>query len=280
MIVKEKIDSRFQYQTVSCYVDPMQQTYYFPEVTLLITHYNRSTSLENLLKSYQRLNCRFGDIVVSDDCSAEKHIDYLKKLQSDFPFRLITTPKNKGLGNNINKGQDAVQTPYTLYVQEDFEPAPEFPDRLLESVDVLKERSDFDIIRFYAYQRYPYLKPFNTFFSEMYFPAWATNYNKLHYYSDHPHLRRSSFFKRFGRYIEGIKSDKTEYLMCVSFLQNKGKGLFYNDYQNLFYQKNSAEEPSTVSRTNLSTTTNPVLSFIRFFYRQVKFNYDIYIRQL
>ena len=258
----------------------MQQKYHFPEVTLLITHYNRSASLENLLRTYQRLTCQFGDIVVSDDCSADVHLNYLKKLQKEFPFRLITTPANKGLGNNINKGQDAVTTPYTLYVQEDFEPAPEFPARLAESVNTIKERPDLDIIRFYAYLRYPYLKPFNTYFSEMYFPAWATNYNKMHYYSDHPHLRRSSFFERFGRYVEGIKSDQTEYRMCVSFIQNKGKGLFYNDYQNLFYQKNSEAEPSTVSRQNWSTTTNPILSFVRFFYRQIKFNYDIYGKRL
>ena len=254
----------------------MKHNYYFPEVTLLITHYNRSYSLENLLKSYQRLKCQFGDIVVSDDCSAETHINYLKNLQKEFPFQLITTPKNKGLGNNINKGQDAVKTPYTLYVQEDFEPAPDFPERLTESINIIKERPDLDIIRFYAYQRYPYLKPFNDYFSEMYFPAWATNYNKLHYYSDHPHLRHSSFFDRFGRYVEGIKSDQTEYRMCVSFIKNKGKGLFYNDYKNLFFQKNSENEPSTVSRQSWSTSTNPILVVIRFFYRQLKFNFDIY----
>ncbi|UFH54477.1 glycosyltransferase [Spirosoma sp. KNUC1025] len=258
----------------------MEKTYDFPEITLLITHYNRSHSLENLLKNYQRLNCRFGDIVVSDDSSADVHLANLKKLQDRFPFRIITTPKNKGLGNNINKGQDAVTTPYTLYVQEDFEPAPEFPERLAESVNIMAERPDIDIVRYYAYLRYPYLKPFNDHFSEMYFPAWATNYNKLHYYSDHPHLRRSTFLNRFGRYVEGIKSDKTEYLMCVSFLQNKGKGLFYNDYRNLFHQKNSQEEPSTVSRKNWSTTGNPLIAFVRYFYRQMKFNYDIYLRKV
>lgn len=254
----------------------MKQNHHFPEVTLLITHYNRSNSLENLLKCYHRLNCQFGDIVVSDDCSAEIHINHLKNLQKEFPFRLITTSKNKGLGNNINKGQDAVTTPYTLYVQEDFEPSPEFPERFAESINIIKGHPDLDIIRFYAYQRYPYLKPFNSSFSEMYIPAWAVNYNKLHYYSDQPHLRRSSFFDRFGHYVEGIKSDKTEYKMCVSFIKNKGKGLFYNDYENLFFHKNSEEEPSTVSRLNRSTSTNPVIVLIRYFYRQIKFNFDIY----
>ena len=35
---------------------------------------------------------------------------------------------DSGLGNNINKGQDAVKTPLTLYVQEDFTPAAIFPE--------------------------------------------------------------------------------------------------------------------------------------------------------
>ncbi|GAB4025510.1 glycosyltransferase [Spirosoma koreense] len=258
----------------------MQQTYTFPEVTLLVTHYNRSTSLENLLLSFKRLNCTFGDIVVSDDGSQEKHIDYMKNLQTEYDFRLITTPKNKGLGNNINKGQDAVQTPYTLYIQEDFEPAPEFPGHFVEALDLLKKHSEFDIVRFYAYLRYPYLKPFTNAFSEMYIPAWATNYNKIYYYSDHPHLRRSTFFERFGRYAEGIHPDKTEYRMSVAFIQNKGRGLFYNDFQHLFYQKNSEDEPSTISRKKWSVSGNPLLVFIRDIYKQIKFNRDIYFKRL
>ena len=76
---------------------------YFSDVTLLVTHYNRSRSMERLLHSFRNLNISFGDIVVSDDGSKPEHLDYLKSLQSSLNFRLITTEKNKGLGNNINK---------------------------------------------------------------------------------------------------------------------------------------------------------------------------------
>ena len=106
----------------------MNKEYFFGEVTLLITHYNRSQSLEQLLLSFEALNCRFGDVVASDDGSKPEHIDYLLQLQKKHDFRLITTPENRGLGNNINKGQDAVHTPLTLYVQEDFTPAAIFPE--------------------------------------------------------------------------------------------------------------------------------------------------------
>jgi hypothetical protein len=70
-----------------------KKDYYFKGVTLLITHYNRSQSLEQLLTSFLKLNCRFEDTVVSDDGSKPEHIDYLLQLQKNHNFRLITTPK-------------------------------------------------------------------------------------------------------------------------------------------------------------------------------------------
>ena len=102
--------------------------YKFDDVSLLITHYNRSESLESLLNAFKALNCAFDEIVVSDDGSAEFHLAKLKSLQDSFNFKLITTAKNKGLGNNLNKGQAAVTMASTLYVQEDFIPTPLFPE--------------------------------------------------------------------------------------------------------------------------------------------------------
>src|SRR3569833_1532531 len=74
----------------------------FKDVTQLVTVYNRSRSLQRLLASYKDLNCSFGDIVVSDDGSRPEHLAAIEKLRSTYPFRLITTPKNRGLGHNIN----------------------------------------------------------------------------------------------------------------------------------------------------------------------------------
>ena len=52
----------------------------FPEITLLITHFNRSRSLENMLKTFRNLGCEFGEVVVSDDGSDVAHLDYIKAL--------------------------------------------------------------------------------------------------------------------------------------------------------------------------------------------------------
>jgi len=250
----------------------------FDDVTLLITHYNRSRSLGRLLAAFRRLDCRFGDIVVSDDGSRPEHLAQVQALQEEYGFRLVTTQVNKGLGNNINKGQDAVTTPYTLYVQEDFEPSGIFPGHFADALQFMEESRDLDIVRLYAYFPYPAMKPRGKGFSGMIYRWWNMNHIKVYMYSDHPHLRRSSFFEKFGRYREGIPPDATEYSMAVAFLQHKGKGLFYNDFTTLFYQKNEADEPSTIGRADWRQSRNPLVLLLRevyLKYRLLKVSWDI-----
>jgi len=254
------------------------EVYFFKGVTLLVTHYNRSRSLEHLLQSFSNINCLFEDVVVSDDGSQPEHLQYLRQLQKQYTFRVVTTPVNKGLGNNINKGQDAVHTPYTLYVQEDFEPAHNFGVHFTHALQIMQEKGDIDVVRFYAYFKYPYLKPYKHGFSQMRFAWWLPGYKKFYAYSDHPHLRKSNFLEKFGRYPEGVKGDVTEYRMMMSFLKAKGKALFYEDYRKLFYQKNSAAEPSTMKRNFWRESNNIGVHLMREMYRHVKFNYDLLFR--
>jgi glycosyltransferase involved in cell wall biosynthesis len=246
----------------------------FDTITLLITHYNRSQSLERLLKAFNEQEITFGDIVVSDDGSKPEHVERLKGMQGTYNFRLITALKNSGLGNNINKGQDAVNTAYTLYVQEDFDPFPGYAEHLQDALDIMEERADVDMVRFYAYFKYPYLKPFRKGFSEMMFGVLKPGYRKFHVYSDHPHLRRSTFFNKFGRYAEGLKGDRTEFLMALSFLKNKGKAMFYEDFTGLFDQVNSSSEPSTMKRSDFRQSTNLFVSIGRWWYRNIKHTYE------
>jgi len=254
--------------------------HYFEEVSLLITHYNRSSSLERLLAAFKKLDCGFQEVIVSDDGSKIEHLNALKRLQNDYGFTLITAPENKGLGNNINKGQDAVVAPYTLYVQEDFMPSHLFPEKLERAFEFMQARADLDIVRFYAYLKYPFLKPVGHGFSEMIFSAWPWywGYRKFNYYSDHPHLRRSSFFSKFGRYYETKNGDVTEYKMMITYLKKKGKSLFYDDYQSLFEHVNSDLEPSMIHRNVLSKTRNPIISLIRHLYRHLKYNFDLHFK--
>jgi len=250
---------------------------YFNDVTLLITHYNRSSSLERLLKAVADQNFVFGDIVVSDDASKPEHLEKINKMHDTYNFRLITTPVNGKLGNNINKGQDAVKTPYTLYVQEDFEPKPAFPEHFKDAYDFMQKDSTLDIARFYAYFKYPYLKPYGKGFSEMIFKPgfFANNHIKFYVYSDHPHLRRSNFLDKFGRYIEGQNVDITEAHTAFSFIQKKGRGIFFD-------HKNSPDEPSTANRSSWRESKNIFMLAIRELYLQfklLKWTYRYYFKK-
>ncbi len=249
--------------------------YNFFDVGLLVTHYNRSNSLERLLQAFKMLNCTFQEIVVSDDGSSALHLDVLLALREQYGFKLTLAESNRGLGNNINKGQQAITAPLTLYVQEDFVPTQRFPGSFLNALELFRKNRELDIIRFYAYYQYPYLRPYKYGYSEMIYKIWYYRYRKIYFYSDHPHLRRSDFLVKFGKYAENLKGDRTEYLKCIEFLQKKGKGLFYNEYTSLFNQVNSDDEPSTMSRNNWTQTENLAVSVIRNIYRQVKYNLDL-----
>ena len=250
----------------------------FDEVTLLITHYNRSRSLERLLLAFRRLAFQFGAVVVSDDGSRPEHLERLHELQQEFDFNLVTTPHNRGLGNNINKGQDAVTTPYTLYVQEDFEPSDICSVHFRDALQFMKEDESLDIIRFYAYFRYPVMKAYGKGFSQMMYRWWSADHLKVYMYSDHPHLRRSSFLEKFGRYPEGVRPDKTEYTMAVRFIQRGGKGLCYDKFTTLFYQKNEGTEASTIGRMAWRQRKDPFTLLLRWLYlkfRWVKTTLDV-----
>jgi glycosyltransferase involved in cell wall biosynthesis len=216
---------------------------HFPDVTLLVTHFNRSRSLERLLQTLREQDTTFGGIVVSDDASKLEHLKRLEDLRETYGYRLVTTPVNRGLGNNLNKGQDAVTTPYTLYVQEDFTPTASFPKAFPTAREILEERADIDVVRMHYYSRYPSTTPYKNGFSEMVFKLGAPGSAKFFYYSDHPHLRRTSFFTKFGRYAEGIRAIKTEKCMVMSFLQAGGKAMIRDD-NDLFVHENTIE-PST-----------------------------------
>ncbi len=245
-------------------------------VTLLITHYNRSESLARLLQSFHDLDLKFEDIVVSDDGSTADHLQQIHLLEPTYGIRVVTTPVNKGLGNNINKGQDAVTTPYTLYVQEDFIPTYKFVEKITPAIAFMDQDPELDVVRFYAYTLYPFLQPFKDGFYRMKFRIWYSGYHKFYLYSDHPHLRRSSFLEKFGRYREGLKVERTEYWMMISFLKHQGKALFYRDFQSLFVQINTSHEPSTVKRNFWRESGNPLVGIARHCYRHFRFNFDFF----
>lgn len=247
----------------------------FNDVTLLITHYNRSYSVKRLLETLQSQNIRFAAIIVSDDGSQSQHLQRLRSLAPIYGFQLVTSERNHGLGHNLNKGQAYVKTALTMYVQEDFLPTAKFRKALRDSIEFMRTDDQLDLVRFFSNFQYPYTKLYKHDFSYIYIPPFALNYQKIYLYSDNPHLRRSNFLDKFGRYREDLTGDRTEYRMCISFIQKRGKVLLHNDFHGIFKHINTEEEPSTMTRVAWRQHTSPLLSLARDIYRQLKYNYDI-----
>lgn len=250
---------------------------HFSEISLLITHFNRSRSLERLLSKIREHGISFQEIIVSDGGSDEKHLAYTQELQLQYGFTLLTSPENKGLGNSINVGQDAAKTPYILYIQEDFVPKKNIIPVLKDGLQIMEEESKWDLVRFYAFPwaRHPYLKPYKKGFAEMkfYLAPWYSNHTKFFSYSDHPHLKRKSFPEKFGRYYETLSGDVTEMKMCRSFIRNNGNGLYYENDSELFEHDNPEEEPGQVRETQLkhqNLRNIPVLRWVYLKYRMLR----------
>lgn len=248
----------------------------YKDVTLLITHYNRPCSLDRLLHSLQKAGISFEEIIVSDDASQQPCYRQLLTLQSKYNFTIVPGSINKGLGHNLNKGQQAVKTPLVLYIQEDFEFTPLFIEELPEAIRIMQQDKTLDMVRFFAHSRYPYLKPYSTEYEEVAIPILALDYHKIYAYSDTPHLRRSSFQKKFGPYREGINADRTEYRMCVSFIRNGGRCIISKHYARLFTHQNIPDEPSTIHRPGRQFSNDFFIRTVRYWYRQLRYNFDLW----
>ncbi len=136
----------------------------------------------------------------------------------------------------------------------------------------MNDDKSIDYIRFWALSdKYPDLKPYGKGFSEMLYSFWDMNHLKFYQYSDTPHIRRSNFFEKFGRYKEGLKGDVIDYLMAISFIHNKGRGLFYEQFDQLFSHENSPDEPSTMRpMVTWRQKRNPGTLILRFFFLRYK----------
>src|SRR5450759_3327150 len=91
------------------------------DVSVLFITYNRSDLLEIAFRSI-RERVDFGNLrvefIVSDDASDPKHLSRIRSLPFD---KHVLSAKNRGLGNNCNKGIAAADGKYILQIQDDCE---------------------------------------------------------------------------------------------------------------------------------------------------------------
>ena len=78
----------------------------FPRVSVIIPAYNAEKTIENLIRtmSNQTFSKEKSEIIVVNDCSSDKTLEILKRLEQDFPIRILSHEFNKGLSAARNTG--------------------------------------------------------------------------------------------------------------------------------------------------------------------------------
>jgi signal transduction histidine kinase len=118
-------------------------------------------------------------------------------------------------------------------VQEDFLPTLKFGSALHQAVELMRRDAKWDLVQFFANFQYPYTRLYQGDFSAITILPFALDYHKSYSYSDNRHLRRTTFPTKFGPYRKDLPGYRTEYRMCISFIQKYGQALLHNDFQNL-----------------------------------------------
>lgn len=180
-----------------------------PEISFLITHYNRPDDLLKCINAIKNLGIKSSEIVVSDDGSEAETINKINTYNID---TLIISKENKGLAANINKGIAACKGKYILYCQEDFMLSTELNNVLPECIELL-ENNRADMVRFTSNFSFNFLVKLSDAISlipKFSFKNFTQNYYQ---YSDHPFITKKSFFDRFGYYLENTSGryGETEY---------------------------------------------------------------------
>lgn len=189
-------------------------------LSVLITHYNRPEALAICIAAIRKLEFSVPiELVVSDDGSKPEHVKELHKLAID---TLVTTPTNKGLASNLNRGIKACKGNYIMYVQEDFIIKPEILQVLSESMSLL-DSNTLDMVRFRANYVFNHLIPLTAHINKI--PKFSfRNFNiNTFQYSDNPFLTTPAFFERLDYFLENTSGPYGETEFAIRVLNSKAK---------------------------------------------------------
>ena len=178
------------------------------DVSVLFITYNRSDLLEIAFRSIrERLD--FGNLrvefIVSDDASDPAHLSRVRSLPFD---KHVLSAKNRGLGNNCNKGIANCTGEYILQIQDDFEFLGA-RSLVLTALKIMQVDRDVGIIQ--LLNETPGLPHevrslkdgtrYMVFENDGIAKLWDTVTRP---YSDRPHLKSRQFCADIGPYMEGV----------------------------------------------------------------------------
>ncbi|MFK7782438.1 glycosyltransferase family 2 protein [Psychroserpens sp.] len=215
-------------------------------LSILITHFNRPEALAICIEAIIKIEFPIPiELVVSDDGSQLKYLDQLQDLPID---TLVTTPVNKGLASNLNRGIKACKGDYILYVQEDFIIKPEILNVLPESFELLNSKQ-LDMVRFRANYVFSHLIPLTNHVSRI--PKFSIrNFNiNTFQYSDNPFLSTPAFFERLNYFLENSSGPYGETEFAIRVLKSKSKiGIADKNYFGANVESSSVMVTETVKK--------------------------------
>lgn len=185
------------------------------DLQVVFITYNRSQLLsQSLARIRQQPELQGVQVICSDDCSTEEHQQAIAKMGFD---KVVSAPKNGGLGRNNNKGLRASDSKYQLMVQDDCMLLD--VQAVLNSAAILEGDPSIGMVRLHGDpSHFPLLERevhgVRYWVADHTAPAYEAQKDTLprrRVYSDQPHVRRRELHESVvGYYAEGIPMEKTE----------------------------------------------------------------------
>ncbi len=96
-------------------------------LSVIIPVYNEENRINNLPKVDKYFRERIGkyELIVIDDGSTDKTLDFLNKFKSDIDFKILTYPVNRGKGYAVKTGMLHASGDYRLFLDIDLSTSPE-----------------------------------------------------------------------------------------------------------------------------------------------------------
>jgi GT2 family glycosyltransferase len=93
-----------------------------PSATIIIPVWNGENGLQNCLNSIMKQDFASSEIIVIDDGSTDRSIEIVKTTMAEDPhIRILTHPKNQGLGKTLNEGIKTASGEFVFIVHQDCE---------------------------------------------------------------------------------------------------------------------------------------------------------------
>jgi len=97
------------------------------KISIVVTNWNGLNLLKKNLEQVIKMSPEAQEIIVADDCSSDKSVEYLKELQKKYPIlKIIANKKNLGFGKNSNKAIFQSKGDFVVMLNSDIYPHPDY----------------------------------------------------------------------------------------------------------------------------------------------------------